>query len=140
LPDKEAFVGLLRAIFGAPSKAPASISGNDRTIGHSLLPQYKRLIKNKADAKNAALSVYWHGQTQFIQDDNGSIIRASKSAIVVPTRLKSFADKFYDEENLVTNPAVVGLTYGLTRNIEDQTIQIETIYAIAEAILDSYSI
>lgn len=136
----EYVMGFLRAMFGAPSKAPASISENDRTIGNFLLAQYKRLIKNKTDAMNAALSVYWYGQSQFIQDDNGSIIRASESAIVVPTRLKLFADKFYDEEDLVTDRAVVGLTYELTRNIEDQRIQIETIYAIAEDILDSYSI
>ena len=130
----------LKAMFGAPSKVPAAISDNGKTIRNFLLPQYKRLIKNKADAKNAALSVYWHGQTQFIQDDNGNIIRASKSSIAVSARLKLFADKFYDEENLVSNQAVVGLTYELTRDIEDQTIQIGTIYAIAEAILDDYRI
>src|SRR3546814_8883273 len=52
--------------------------------------------------------------------------------------LQSFSDRFYIEEGMTVSHEVVNFTYQLTRTIEDQNIQIETIYSIAEAIVEKY--
>lgn len=131
-------MGFLRTLFGgAPSKiAPKT----NRSIGHAVLEKYKPFITDKESAKKAALTVLWHGKTQFIDGPDGQIIRASDSDIPLPHRLQSFSDRFYVEEGMTVNHEVINFTYQLTRTIEDQNIQIETIYSIAEAIVEKYDL
>lgn len=131
-------MGFLKTLFGGTSN---KISPNtNRSIGHAVFEKYKPLITNKESAKKAALTVLWHGKSQFIDGPNGQIIRASDSDIPLPHRLQSFSDRFYVEEGMAVNHDVVNLTYQLTRTIEDQNIQIETIYSIAEAIVEKYDL
>lgn len=131
-------MGFLRALFGGGSSKSAP--EKNRSIGHAVLEKYKPFINGKESAKKAALSVLWHGKNQFIDGPNGQIIRASDSNIPLPTRLKSFSDRFYSEEGITVNQEVVNFTYQLTRSIEDQNIQIETIYSIAEAIVEKHDL
>lgn len=133
-------MGFLKALFGGTSSNSPPSTNKHKSIGHAVLDQYKPFIKNKEAAKKAALSVLWHGKTQFIEGPDGEIIRASDSTIPLPRRLQSFSDKFYNEETGVVSHEVVGLTEQLTRSIDNQTIQIETIYSIAEAIVEKYDL
>ncbi|MFC0389147.1 hypothetical protein [Muricoccus vinaceus] len=133
-------MGFLKTIFGRASSNSAASTNTGSSIGHAVLDRYKPFLANKEAAKKAALSVLWHGKTQFIEGPDGEIIRASESAIPLPRRLQSFSDKFYDEDKLVVSHEVVGLTDQLTRTIDNQTIQIETIYSIAEAIVEKHDL
>lgn len=130
----------LKALFSRTSSNSATSTNTGKSIGHALLEHYKPFIGNKEAAKKAALSVLWHGKTQFIESPGGEFIRASDSAIPLPRRLQLFSDKFYGEEKMIISHEVVDLTYQLTRTIDNQTAQIETIYSIAEAIVEKHGL
>lgn len=134
-------MNIFKAIFGARSETPSKITAKNATIGQILLSRsYKMLIKNNAQAKKAALTVFWHGQTQLIQDTDGEFVFASTVNMHIPSRLKAFADMYYDEETLVVSQDVAQLTEELTRGIDDQVIKMETIYSIADAIVNEYNL
>ena len=133
-------MGFLKTLFGGNSGNGTPPSRKNKSIGYVLLDQYKPFITNKKSAMKAALSVLWHGKTQFIGGPGGKIIRASDSNIALPARLQLFSDRFYDEEGGVVSREVVDLTYSITRTIQDETVQIETIYSIAEAIVEKYDL
>lgn len=133
-------MGLFRSLFGGTSSESASQINNNKSIGHAVVGKYKPFIGNKESAKKAALSVLWHGKTQFIYGPDGNIIRASDSAIPLPPRLQLFSDSYYDEESGVVSHEVIQVTEQLTSSIDDQNIQIETIYSIAEAIVEKYDL
>src|SRR3546814_12236924 len=91
-------MGFLKTLFGDTSKKIPPKT--NISIGHAVLQKYKPFITDKESAKKAALTVLWHGKTQFIDGPNGQIIRASDSSIPVPHRLQSFSDRFYIEEGM----------------------------------------
>ncbi len=134
-------MNIFKAIFGARSEAPSKVTAKDATIGQILLSRsYRTLIKNNAEAKKAALTVFWHGQTQLIQDADGEFVFASTVKMHIPSRLKAFVDVYYDEETLVVSQDVAHLTEELTRAFDDQIIKMETIYSIADAIVCEYNL
>lgn len=133
-------MNIFKAIFGARSETPSKTISKDASIGQILLNRsYRTLIKNNAEAKKAALSVFWHGQTQLIRSADGAFIFASTANIHIPSRLKTFADMYY-EETVVVSQDVAHLTEELTRGIDDQILKIETIYSIADAIVGEYNL
>ncbi|WP_172704900.1 hypothetical protein [Sphingomonas sp. LH128] len=133
-------MGFLKTLFGGSSSNSTPKSNTNKSIGHAVFDKYRPFITDKESAKKAALSVLWHGKTQFVDGPDGTVIRASDSAIPLPPRLQAFSDRFYDEEGMTASNEVVDLTYQLTRTIDDQYIQIETIYSIAEAIVERYNL
>src|SRR3546814_15065520 len=72
-------MGFLKTLFGDTSKKIPPKT--NISIGHAVLQKYKPFITDKESAKKAALTVLWHGKTQFIDGPNGQIISASDSYI-----------------------------------------------------------
>ena len=133
-------MGFLKSLFGGTSNINAPEKNQNKSIGQVLVDEYKPFIADKESAREVALTVLWHGKTQFIDGPNGETIRASQSAIPLPQRLQSFSDIYYKEKGMTVNQEALHFTYQLTSTIDDQTIQIETIYLIAEAIVEKYDL